>query len=85
MYEQANILIADLLQLALFLKYMRIPSLQELHPEPIAASRDSGGYELTDITGLCMQPHLTPDCATAYTLDIPQCVMTTRSCSIHLE
>lgn len=60
-------------ELAMFLKYMRTPSLEELYPKLLAAADDSGGYVLTHTLELCMQQQLTPHCATAYTQDIPQC------------
>ena len=60
------------LQLALFLKYMRTPQLDELHPGPLPPP--AHGYTLSHVPQLCMQAELGEQCASAYSQDIPPCV-----------
>jgi UDP-glucose:O-linked fucose beta-1,3-glucosyltransferase len=59
-------------ELALFLKYMRTPDVQEIIIA-IPPMGDSGGYLLTHVPQLCMQPALTQGCSTAYSHHIPSC------------
>ncbi|CAI8027184.1 Beta-1,3-glucosyltransferase [Geodia barretti] len=58
-------------ELALFLKYMRTLDVQETIAIPPIG--DSGGYLLTHVPQLCMEPALTQGCATAYSHHIPSC------------
>jgi UDP-glucose:O-linked fucose beta-1,3-glucosyltransferase len=60
-------------ELAIFLKYMRSPGTDELHPTPPPVAASNGGHVLTHVPELCMQQQLSPHCATAYLLDVPQC------------
>ena len=63
----------SLLQLALFLKYLRTPDVDELFTS-IPPVGESGGYLLTHVPELCMEPELTNGCATAYSHRLPTCV-----------